>query len=205
MAAVRSSGARHRRRLARRRRPGPADAICRARLAPRRLHLLRPLPPAARLPLTRDARAPSPLGPALALEYRSILVPIVRVTIARGGRARRSPRHRARRAHRPAARRRRTARAAARCRPDRAAREARTLLDEARDARRRTASAPSSASCARATRVARSSRRPSVARPRSSCSAPRADMHRHDLRPHRRLRAQARALPRDGAAGRKAA
>ena len=168
---------RHGRRVARRRRPGRADAVRRPRLADRRLRLLRPLPaPAAAAADAARQRAPVPLGPALALEYRSILVPIVSGdAVARGGRGRGAPRDRARRPDRAAARDRRPARAAARRRPDRAARGSRRAARRgARDRRRPTACAPSSASCARATPAARSSRRPTGAAPRSSCSARRA-------------------------------
>ena len=122
------------------------------------------------------SRAPVPLGAALALEYRSILVPIVAgQRVARGGRARGAPRDRARGPHRAAARDRRAARAAARRRPDRAARgRARAARRGARDRRADTACASSSASCARAMRAGRSSTRPSAAARRSSSSARRA-------------------------------
>ena len=169
--------ARHRQRLARRRRPGRADALRGARVAARRLRLLRPLPQTARsVPLHVTSRAPIPLGPALALEYRSILVPLVA-----GGASREA------------------VEVAARLATERAGRivllrvvvvplelpldadlaeqldEADRLLDEARArSQRRTACARSSASSAPATRAGRSSRRPSGAAPRSSCSARRA-------------------------------
>ncbi len=76
-----------------------------------------------RVPLRVTARAPVPLGAALALEYRSILVPVIAgqesheavELAARLATERAGP-------HRVAARDRRPARVAARCRPDGAAR-----------------------------------------------------------------------------------
>ena len=67
------------------------------------------------IPLTETVRAPLLLGPAIALEYRTILVPIVAgLGVARGDRPRRAARRRARRDDRRAAGDRRPARPAAR-------------------------------------------------------------------------------------------
>ena len=68
---------RHRHGLARRRHPGCAHSLRRSSAGSPRASFLRRLPAAPALPLTATVRAPVPLGPALALEYRSILVPIV--------------------------------------------------------------------------------------------------------------------------------
>ena len=153
----------------------------------------------AHLPLTVTARAPLPLGPALALEYRSILVPIVAGPgVARRRRGRGATRDGACRPDRPAPGDRRPARATARRRPrsrdgrgrPRARRGARDRDSVRRPRGRarcpRTARRPSDrpgsgASCLRDHRPRRSSRPP-----------PR------DLRSHGRLRAEARAVPRHG-------
>ena len=71
-------GHRHRRGLARRHRAGRADPVRRARLARGRVRRLRDLPPrhrASRCARRRARRSCS--GPAIALEYRKILVPVV--------------------------------------------------------------------------------------------------------------------------------
>ena len=70
-------GARHGRRLAGRRRAGRADALRRPRLARRGFVLYAIYRRRLGIPLRETSRAPLLLGPAIALEYRSILVPIV--------------------------------------------------------------------------------------------------------------------------------
>ena len=129
------------------------------------------------LPLAQTARAPVPLGPALALEYRSILVPIVAGRrVARGGRGRGAARHRARR------------RASSLLRVivvplelpldadlTEQVEEANDLLDEAHAIARALRRADHRARRPRAPRrAARSSTRPTGADRRSSCSARRA-------------------------------
>ena len=194
-------GHRHRARLARRRRPGRADAVCRVRVARRRASSS--TSSTAGGSGSRCARrcvAPLQFGPAVALEYRSILVPIVSGPEA----------HEAiDLAARLAAERGATI-VALRVivvpldRPidaEMAAEEAEAdrLLDEARLAAvglRRAHDRPHRAS--RATPAARSSRRPQ--RRQSEIvvlGAPRRPPPR-DLRQDRRLRPQERALPRHG-------
>ena len=76
------------------------DALGGPRLARRRVHHLRRLPArrAARAADARRCARRSSLGPAVALEYRNILVPVVRRRRVGGGdRPRLPPRHRARR------------------------------------------------------------------------------------------------------------
>ena len=168
---------RHGRRLARRRHPGRADALRGPRLARRPASSSTCSTGGASACRSREtSRAPVPLGAGA--RARVPLDPRPghrRGGVARGGRARSAARDRTRRAHRPAAGDRRPARAAARRRPDGAARGRRhgSSTSCARPPSR-TASGPSSASYARATRAARSSMRRSAAGRRSSCSEPRA-------------------------------
>ena len=180
LAAVRDlRRARDRARLARRRRPGPGDALRGLRLARGRLRLLPALPPAGSGPAAARDRA----GAAPVRAGARARVPVDpradrrRAGVARGGRRRGAPRDRARRPTIVAAARdRRPARAAARRRPAQPRWPRPTaLLDDARAIATPTASAWSTASCAPATPgraiVDEAERR---VRPRSSSSAPRA-------------------------------
>ena len=158
-------------------------------------------------PLMETVRAPVVIGPADALEYRNVLVPVV-WPAGVGGRRRPClpPGRRARRGDRRADRARGAARAVARRRASRprGAQGARPARRGARDRRRvrrgrgRTAGARA-AGGARDRRGGRAAqqrdRRDGRAAPRRA-SPPRADLRRHG-----RLRAQARAVPRDGRGG----
>ena len=79
LAAVRAARRpRHRHRVARRRRPGPRDPLCGLRAGSRSASSsIRCTGGICTVPLAETVRAPIVLGPAAALEYRNILVPVV--------------------------------------------------------------------------------------------------------------------------------
>ena len=155
-------------------------------------------------PLTETVKAPPAYGPALALEYRRLLVPVSAGTrVGRGARRRCEPRGRARRADHGRLR----ARGAARARRSRRSspseeQAANRELDEAR-------AIGESYGVAVIPRLVRARQR--GRRDRRGGGAARQRDHRHRraaegarppqarrLRAHRRLRAQERALPGDG-------
>ena len=179
----------------------------------RRLRGVHRLPPArrARAADGDGARAASSLGPALALEYRKI---------SRAGRRRAAsrtrrstsppPRGRARRADRRSctwSRCRSSCRSTRRCpRPRRTANE---LLDEARAigelVRRRRRRAHRARAAAPARAIVDEAERRETRDHRHGRAAAGVGRRARGLRRHRRLRAQARAVPRDGRGRRSAA
>ena len=195
--------------VARRGRPGGADALGRARLARGRLSSCTRSTGAGSCTrrCSETVRAPVVIGPAVALEYRNVLVPVVwrreseeAVDLAcrlasRAARVDRRP-DRARGAAGAAARRR--APGSGRAQGARAARRGARDRRRLRRGRRRPARARP-AGGPRDRRGGRAAQQRD--RRHGRAAARRAPPPRPDLRRHRRLRAQERALPRDGGGG----